>query len=623
MRFWFYLVCYVSLLTLPLQTAQAQEKSANSPLVQVSYYVDKEGSLRVEDIEGKKFIPTPIPFSRGYTPTVTWMKVEVAPHREPKLVLSLQPTYLDDVRLYRLDGDKGWVFEQMGDHFPFSERIRKERVFAFNITPHPTQTSLFFLRVSTTSVSLFDIKVQTEADAIALDSQVHILIGIYLGLLLALILVSVWRFIRTRDVLWMIDSFFQFVSLCLTIGYMGFSAKYFLPHKPLWADAWVSIVALLHMASGNIFLHQFILRYKPRRWMIFSFVLIDYVIPALGFTGLVLGQVQTVMSINALFVLIIAPIFNIFILFKVDIDDKITNILLRGALLIIVSYLFYFAMSFFGFILIDGFHVYPPLLTNLSVILFHVTILMRRDFIKKQEIKKIVSSAEKIRQELALEKAARAAESSFLSMLLHEIRTPMTTMRVAIMNLASGRNVDAAKQKRRIEKIQNAISSVDAVLERTRETDALDSDKLKIKSNNVNIIRIANDLIKSSGIPHRITIHSMNECIVNIDGILFNMMLNNLLQNAIHYSSMNSTIVIKIEKTGEFLVTTISNMVDDGCLPDTEMIFQKYYRSNYARRFTGTGLGLYWVKGLSHRFGGDLKYSHLENQVTFELKLPC
>lgn len=619
-----YCFFWIFVLIMPFSVVQAQEKSSQLFQTQVSYYVDEAGKLGVEEVQRKPFIPTQIPFSRGYTPTTTWVKVDIAPNASPHLVLSVQPTFLDDVRLYRFTEGVGWSFEQMGDHFAFSERVRKERVFSFNITPNPQIASTFFVRIATTSASLIDITVQSEADSTTADNSMHFLIGIYAGLLFALMAVSLWHFIKSREILWGISFLFQLTSLLIAIGHMGFAAKYLLPHYPLWADAWVSIVAVTHLATTMLFLYKLAKFYQPHRWILWVLFPLGYIWPVLAFAGIAFGKVQLVMSLTTLTVLI-APIFNTIALYFVDPVDKIVRYLLRGIPTLLTAYLFYFAAPFFGLCAMSNFHLSPPILTNLLIALLHISILFRCDYLKKKIMIKSVVDAEKTKQELALEKASRAAEAIFLSMLLHEIKTPMTTMRLAIMTLTSGRLTDPAKQDVRIQSIQKAIDSMDAILERTKETDTLDQNKIHINISRCDVALVIQEIIQSNESSQRLKAELPKHCMVNVDGILLNMMLNNLIQNAIMYSSKDSLIDIELDlMQSNQLKITVYNWVDSGCLPDVLMIFQKYYRSDHARQFTGTGLGLYWVKGVARRLGGDLLYRNEGgNRVIFELRLPC
>ena len=57
-------------------------------------------------------------------------------------------------------------------------------------------------------------------------------------------------------------------------------------------------------------------------------------------------------------------------------------------------------------------------------------------------------------------------------------------------------------------------------------------------------------------------------------------------------------------------------------MPDPQRVFEKYYRGPNAHQYSGSGLGLYWVRGLAQMLGGDVICSVLGGDVTFTLVLP-
>jgi K+-sensing histidine kinase KdpD len=112
---------------------------------------------------------------------------------------------------------------------------------------------------------------------------------------------------------------------------------------------------------------------------------------------------------------------------------------------------------------------------------------------------------------------------------------------------------------------------------------------------------------------------------VKADLILLNMVLTNLIDNALKYSSPNE--LVRVELTHESLPThqvqmSISNAVNPQGLPLAEKIFTKYYRSPYFQQMDGSGLGLY----LSHKMVGlmqaSIRYEPSPTQVRFVLCIP-
>jgi signal transduction histidine kinase len=103
-----------------------------------------------------------------------------------------------------------------------------------------------------------------------------------------------------------------------------------------------------------------------------------------------------------------------------------------------------------------------------------------------------------------------------------------------------------------------------------------------------------------------------DEADVKGDALLLQMLINNLLENAIKYSPKESpiTAVLHREKTGIVLL-----LKDGGPgIPDEEKskIFSKFYRigNESTRKTQGTGLGLYLCKKIAATHNGDISVTN-------------
>jgi signal transduction histidine kinase len=98
------------------------------------------------------------------------------------------------------------------------------------------------------------------------------------------------------------------------------------------------------------------------------------------------------------------------------------------------------------------------------------------------------------------------------------------------------------------------------------------------------------------------------------DALLLQMLINNLLENAIKYSSKESpvTAILKKYRSGiELQVKDEGPGIDD---EEKKRIFTKFYRiGNEATRKTqGTGLGLYLCRKIARDHNGDISVTNNE-----------
>jgi signal transduction histidine kinase len=111
---------------------------------------------------------------------------------------------------------------------------------------------------------------------------------------------------------------------------------------------------------------------------------------------------------------------------------------------------------------------------------------------------------------------------------------------------------------------------------------------------------------------------------VGIDRVSITEVINNLVDNAIKYSSEGGEILISVKEVEGLVETTIQ---DFGIgMPETVVgnLFKKFYRSHRSRQgVSGTGLGLYLSKSIMDAHGGNIWVRSKEGEgSTFGFDLP-
>ena len=105
---------------------------------------------------------------------------------------------------------------------------------------------------------------------------------------------------------------------------------------------------------------------------------------------------------------------------------------------------------------------------------------------------------------------------------------------------------------------------------------------------------------------------------IYIDNYLFSIVINNLISNAIKYSSQNAIVVIDIQRVNDKIQCSI---IDHGigiAAEDVEKVFNPFFRSeaNDHPQIKGTGLGLSIVKKLCDLLDIDIQISSKVNNGT-------
>jgi signal transduction histidine kinase len=110
------------------------------------------------------------------------------------------------------------------------------------------------------------------------------------------------------------------------------------------------------------------------------------------------------------------------------------------------------------------------------------------------------------------------------------------------------------------------------------------------------------------------------------DGHMLQIVLSNLLDNACKYGQAPERVSLELEpwlqNERPGWRWRISNSVNPGEAPEADRLFEKYYRNTHARRQSGSGLGLFLVKGLMDLMQGTITCELKDARVTFEVWLP-
>jgi signal transduction histidine kinase len=108
---------------------------------------------------------------------------------------------------------------------------------------------------------------------------------------------------------------------------------------------------------------------------------------------------------------------------------------------------------------------------------------------------------------------------------------------------------------------------------------------------------------------------------------MLSIVLVNLLDNAAKYGVPQSPITVHLRAQSldgcAGWAWEICNQPGPAGLPDAGRLFQKYYRSPGARHQSGSGLGLFLVRGILELMQGTIRFEAREGRAVFEFWLPA
>ena len=216
-----------------------------------------------------------------------------------------------------------------------------------------------------------------------------------------------------------------------------------------------------------------------------------------------------------------------------------------------------------------------------------------------------------IRKTFKKESALAQQQKNFLLSITHELKSPIASAKLQLQTLQK-HELDRGKQK---EIISNAIHDTDRLnnlVENILFAAKIDNGVYKLHKEKVNISELITETISqtldSFKYKQKMVLDIEPSIFMDIDRSSFPSVFLNLFENAVKYSTENSTITIRLKKQDHKLILSVT---DDGIgISDLEKknIFKKFYRvgNEETRKTKGTGLGLYIVKYLVEQHQGTI-----------------
>jgi PAS domain S-box-containing protein len=233
-------------------------------------------------------------------------------------------------------------------------------------------------------------------------------------------------------------------------------------------------------------------------------------------------------------------------------------------------------------------------------------------------------------QDISQRKAVEDAKTEFVALASHQLRTPLSAINWYTELVLDKYAKDSPELKKYLTEIyennQRMVSIVNALLEMSRlEVGNLDIQKEEVQLDEIvnAIIREFNDQVKEKKLG--ININVPTGVYYKGDRQLLNMILQNLIDNAIRYTPSEGTISIKISQVQHDLLIEVADTGYGIPVRQQSQIFTKLFRAeNIKDKDTqGTGVGLYIVKLIVDKLKGSVSFDSTEGKGSaFRVSLP-
>jgi signal transduction histidine kinase len=258
------------------------------------------------------------------------------------------------------------------------------------------------------------------------------------------------------------------------------------------------------------------------------------------------------------------------------------------------------------------------LLVNLKSVLVHRKLykktleqkLLLDDLLKKEMQARSDAEAEREKIQKAL-----GIRDDFISFASHELRTPITSLKMALQlaenELKTHEQIELTQLKKVIHIASNQVERLTRLIFGLLDVSKIQAGKLSIEKSRVNLSSLLAEIVHRFGEQFEVSrinvkLNIEPDIYGHWDPFRIEQVINNLIENAIKYgASQPIDISLRLKEGVAYLVVRDRGI---GIKKDQrKKVFEKYMRIGSSAKVTGLGLGLYIVSQIVKSHGGSIR----------------
>ena len=223
-----------------------------------------------------------------------------------------------------------------------------------------------------------------------------------------------------------------------------------------------------------------------------------------------------------------------------------------------------------------------------------------------------------------------SSRQEFVSNVSHELKTPLTSMKVLADSLNGQEDVPIELYKEFMQDIGDEIDRENKIINDLLSLVKLDksSADLNIQSMNINdlleqIMKRLRPIAKKADV--ELVLESFRPVTAEVDEVKISLALTNLIENAIKYNRPEGWVHVSLNADHQHFYVKVE---DSGIgIPEESQshIFERFYRvdKSHSREIGGTGLGLAITRNVVILHRGAIKVHSVEGEgTTFIVRIP-
>jgi two-component system, OmpR family, sensor histidine kinase CiaH len=214
----------------------------------------------------------------------------------------------------------------------------------------------------------------------------------------------------------------------------------------------------------------------------------------------------------------------------------------------------------------------------------------------------------KIRQAQEREMALTRQQNNFFLSITHELKTPIAATKLQLQTLMK-QQLEQEVKARLISAALQETERLNQLIDNVLLAGRLGAGSVEIRSEKINLSAETRELLQRYFKPHmenqRLRFISGGDQFAMVDRHWYPSILNNLVENAIKYTAVDTPVEVEIRKEKNRVILSVKDQGPGISAEDKKKIFERFYRvgSEEIRSSKGTGLGLYIVESLARKHG--------------------
>ena len=222
-------------------------------------------------------------------------------------------------------------------------------------------------------------------------------------------------------------------------------------------------------------------------------------------------------------------------------------------------------------------------------------------------------------------------KNDFMGNMTHELKTPISTMTIALEAMGDFDDNDIEKRKEYLDISKKELKRLSNLVNKTLKMTFFDTNDLDVTLERLDMQKMIQNTVNSMNLFFE---KKGGTCHYTSEGKIFEVLgdrlhignvVYNLIENALKYSITSPEVYITLTELNKKIEITVSDNGIGIPLEFQDKIFDKFFRipKGNTHNQKGHGLGLFYVKGVIDKHSGHIKIKNTTSKgTTFIITLP-